>query len=81
MTKSSTIWQIIDYLSKQIDYRLIVNIIDSGGRPASAFDKSELDYIYLDCEKREASALVSEGKIDSFLVHLHRSGFRVDDHL
>ena len=27
-TKLSTIWQIIDYLSKKIDYRLIVDIID-----------------------------------------------------
>ena len=32
-SKSSTIWQIIDYLSKKIDYRRIVDIIDSTGRP------------------------------------------------
>ena len=32
-TKLSTIWQIIDYLSKKIDYRLIVDIIDSSGHP------------------------------------------------
>ena len=35
-TKLSTIWQIIDYLSKKIDYRLIVDIINSSGHPALA---------------------------------------------
>ena len=34
-TKLSTIWQIIDYLSKKIDYRLIVDIIDTPGHPVN----------------------------------------------
>ena len=34
-TKLSTIWQINDYLSKKIDNRLIVDIIDTRGHPAS----------------------------------------------
>ena len=34
-TKLSTIWQIIDYLSKKIDYRLIVDIIDTPGHPVT----------------------------------------------
>ena len=34
-TKLSTIWQINDYLSKQIDNRLIVDIIDTRGHPAT----------------------------------------------
>ena len=33
-TKLSTIWQINDYLSKKIDNRLIVDIIDTRGHPA-----------------------------------------------
>ena len=33
-TKLSTIWQINDYLSKKIDNRLIVDIIDTPGHPA-----------------------------------------------
>ena len=41
--------------------------------------KEEKDY--LDSQKREASPLVPEGKVDPFLVHLHRSGLSVDDHL
>ena len=41
----------------------------------------KLNYIYFDRQKRETSALVSEGKVNSLLVHLHRSGFSVDDHL
>merc|ERR1712032_1514818 len=32
-TKLSTIWQINDYLSKKIDNRLIVDIIDTRGHP------------------------------------------------
>jgi len=32
-TKLSTIWRINDYLSKQIDNRLIVDIIDTPGHP------------------------------------------------
>ena len=35
-TKLLTIWQIIDYLSKKIDYRLRVDIIDTPGHPAEA---------------------------------------------
>ena len=34
-TKLSTIWQINDYLSKKIDNRLIVDIIDTRGHPAN----------------------------------------------
>ena len=34
-TKLSTIWQINDYLSKKIDNRLIVDIIDTRGHPES----------------------------------------------
>ena len=36
-TKLSTIWQINDYLSKKIDNRLIVDIIDTRGHPAKYF--------------------------------------------
>ena len=34
-SKLSTIWQINDYLSKKIDNRLIVDIIDTPGHPDS----------------------------------------------
>ena len=37
-TKLSTIWQINDYLSKKIDNRLIVDIIDTRGHPAFSID-------------------------------------------
>ena len=37
-TKLSTIWQINDYLSKKIDNRLIVDIIDTRGHPEHLFD-------------------------------------------
>lgn len=33
-TRLLTIWQMIGYLSKKIDYQLIVDIIDSSGHPA-----------------------------------------------
>ena len=38
-TKLSTIWQINDYLSKKIDYRLIVDIIDTPGHSDKDKDK------------------------------------------
>ena len=40
-TKLSTIWQINDYLSKKIDNRLIVDIIDTPGHPANKCFKEE----------------------------------------
>ena len=40
-TKLSTIWQINDYLSKKIDNRLIVDIIDTPGHPASVQFREE----------------------------------------
>ena len=47
-TKLSTIWQINDYLSKKIDNRLIVDIIDTRGHPVfgGCFEGIQKDLLF-----------------------------------
>ena len=42
-----TFWQSIDYISQKIDYRLIVDIIDTPGHPANVYPQP-LALIYTD---------------------------------
>ena len=46
-TKLSTIWQINDYLSKKIDNRLIVDIIDTRGHPGLVVLASHSPQLFL----------------------------------
>ena len=43
--------------------------------------KFSVSSIHLDSQEGETGPLVPEGKVDPFLVHLHRPRLRVDDHL
>ena len=45
LDKISTFWHIIDFLSKKIDYRPMVDIIDHPGHPADLTSEEQIQVL------------------------------------